>query len=145
MSDRVPLTPYLMKFATAYVIASMVVWVIVNLLHVGTSLTALALLLASYFAVYRFVKDQQRAPNRSEKWRLVFSSLAAVWVFTLAGVFAIFLTEGQAGGLHQKLAGQPLGGVLITFLIISLVAVFLLHLSYGWFASSLSKVLNKED
>ncbi|PPC77504.1 hypothetical protein C4K68_09895 [Pokkaliibacter plantistimulans] len=140
----VALKPYIQRFALAYVIASTAVGFMVTFLHIGSSASALAMLLASYVVTYLFVKKEKRAPTVAERWRLILGSLTSLWLITLTGLWIMFTFEPASGPLHQHLVTLPLKGMVVVFVLVSVISVFLLNLSYGWFARSMSRYFYPE-
>lgn len=141
---------YLLGFGIAYALAVIVVGLVAAFAPIGNNggLSVAALLVGAVYASGRFVKEQQRVPDRSEKWRLAWGSLLTsvpVSVMLAGGYLAI---SGEAQSLEVMVAA--LSEIRLPIVAAVVVLMLLVHLAvlwfaYGWFASWQHKALVRRE
>ena len=146
MDQNVDVLNYVIRFSIAYFLLLIVLGVFLTLLNIGGSTGGSigALLGAVIFAVYKFVEDNKRIPNKTEKTKLVWLSFSASWLISILimSIVIVFI-EGISGFINLVSIFSQLSSVIIigSSVFISIVYLIALSFGYGSFAKIHIKVL----
>jgi hypothetical protein len=139
MNTEVKVSPYVVRFAVAYAVALVGVGVILTVFDVegGSSGSIAALFVGVVIAATKFVKEEKRVPNPSERKKLAWLSLVASFAVSLILAVGVLVALGQLDVIAAlpKMIGQVGSGLVIGALVFATVLYsFALWFSYGWFA-----------
>jgi uncharacterized membrane protein len=139
MENTVDINKYIVKFGILYTIGIVVVTAILYAIDIdGNSGVSIAILMASaMYTAIKFIQDNKRIPNKSEKTKLVWSSLAVSWLLSVILFVALILfMEGFQGlAVISELIAELNTFLLLAILVlVSLIYLALLSWSYGGLA-----------
>ena len=148
-AGTVPVKKYVIMFTVLYTALMVVFDVIVTFfeLDLGTSASIGILVGASMGVAFKFVSDQNRPPNKTEKRRLVGYCLLYSIVISL--VATLLMTWFYAGDqfsdeLSTLWNAIPVWGWVIALSIAVLMQYVVLTISFGWSANLYMKQLEKQ-
>ncbi len=139
MEQDINITRYTIKFGVAYCIGVVVLGVIFNLLNLEHNMGASIAILfaAASISATKFIQDNKRVPNKSEKMRLVWLSLFTTWFVSIMLIISfVFAINGFGGiiGLVKLAAEMDMPIVIGAVLFVSLIHLAILSYSYGGLA-----------
>jgi len=141
MDEDVNVFKYAMRFSIAYFLLLLLLAVILTLLNIdgNTGGSIGALLGAVAIVVHKFVDDNERAPNKTEKRKLVWLSyFLSLLVSGLLFSLVILLLEGTSGFVFLASIFSQLGSLITIGIIIFVSFIYLMALSFGY--GSLAKI-----
>lgn len=146
MEQSVQVRKYIIRFGIINLMLLVGIAVFFSLIGVesNSGATAAALMGAAMFTVVRFIQDNKRVPNATEKSKLVWYSYLASWLVSiiLFGFFMSFSNESvQVIEAIESINILFIVGVVI---FISIFYLFALHLSYGSLANKQFEALQKK-
>ncbi|WP_296243465.1 MULTISPECIES: ABZJ_00895 family protein [unclassified Psychrobacter] len=136
-SNTLPTSPSLIKpkmgqyigyFAIGYTLASAIFMMVQTKIALNSQLvTVLSIIVATYIAVHKFIKHQQRGLDKREINRLMLGGVAVVWLLTMIYFLGIwlFLFDAVSREVLTEMAIQqplPLLSALVMILVLSLVS-----------------------
>lgn len=128
LPQNTKLTQYVGLFAIGYVLASTIFMMIQTKMTLNSQLvTVLSIFIGAYIAVHKFIKHQRRALNRDEINRLMFGSMAVVWLLTAVYFLGLWLWLFDAVSrevLLEMTLQQPLPllSALVMIVVLTLVS-----------------------
>ena len=149
MEQEVDLGSYIIKFLLGYTVGLILLSVAFHILDIDSNTGASIGVLfgAAIYAVGKFIQDNKRVPNKQEKSKLVWSSVAISWLVSLLLMFVYILFLDGAKGLAdvtQMVAGintMILFGVVV---FVTLLNWAVLSYSYGGLAKRQFASLQKK-
>ncbi len=127
-STQPKLAKYIGFFVIGYMLASVIFMIIQTKMALNSPLvTVISIIVGAYIAVHKFIKHQQRALNRNESNRLMFGSVAIVWLLTiiyLLGIWFWLFDSVSREVLFEMTKQQPLPllASMILILVMTLVS-----------------------
>lgn len=149
MTENVAISKYIKLFSIAYFLFLVVFGIALTLLDIdGNAGTSIGSLVASIFiAVSRFVEDNKRIPNKTEKSKLVWCSFFSSWIISLLLFLTIVLFFGGIASFEfiSDISLDNLITFVIVFLVISLIYFVGINFCYGSLAKTALKSLQKKE
>ncbi len=103
-----------------------------------------ALMGAGVAAVSRFIQDNKRIPNPSEKTKLVWLSYLASWIVSLILVGVFVVLSGEGGELMEIVKSINVVILIVVIVFLSVFYVGALYLTYGYVARKQFEGLQKK-
>ena len=149
MEENIVINKYIIKFSIAYAIGLVVLTAIFNFFDLDHSTGAsIGILIgAAMYSVGKFIEENKRTPNKTEKSKLVWSSFFISWVLSIILLIVfIFVIEGMPGLIElTKLAGKLNNAIIFgALIIVSLLYFSILSWSYGGLAKKQYEGLKKK-
>jgi len=149
MEQEIDLGRYIIKFLLGYTVGLILLSVVFHIFDIDSNTGASfgVLIGAAVYAVSKFIQENKRVPNKQEKSKLVWSSLAITWVVSLLLMAAfVFFLEGAKGladltQLVIELNTMILLGVVV---FVTLLNWAVLSYSYGGLAKRQFASLQKK-
>ncbi|MFW5427353.1 MAG: ABZJ_00895 family protein [Methylophagaceae bacterium] len=149
MAESIVISKYIKLFSIAYFLFLVVFGVALALLDIdGNAGTSIGSLVASIFiAVSRFVEDNKRIPNKTEKSKLVWYSFFSSWIISLLLFIAVVLFYGGIASFEfiPDISLDNLITFGVVFFVISLIYLAGIYFCYGSFAKTALKSLQKKE
>ena len=139
MQQTTNINKYIINFTLGYVIGLIALTIIFHFLNLeNNSGASIGVLIgAAMFSAGKFIQDHKRVPDKKEKSRLVWTSLAISWLVSIVLLIAsVLIFDGQQGLNDLSLLIQELNALIITGIIVflSLIQFLVLSFSYGYLA-----------
>lgn len=136
IQSQVLLKPYIILFSLIYLGFTIFYHVLKNVVgvHFGDSLRIAIMFFSAFGVVVKFIKDNARPPEGSEKTRLIWLSILSSFLISfLKSNFMIFSVGGIR--VYNEIASFEILPVVMLIAILLFVAIFnycMLRLIYGW-------------
>jgi hypothetical protein len=148
MSTPIKLSTYIVRFTLIYLSALALAGLASALIDPGggTSLSLASLLVAAFFTGSKFVSDQRRMPESTERRRLAWFSLLSSLAVSVVLLISLLAVIGQLQLLAQLpgiVGNIGVGTVAGVSLVVVLVYFTVLWFSYGWSATLRYRALEK--
>ena len=149
MTESIVISKYIKLFSIVYFLFLVVFGIALTLLDIdGNAGTSIGSLVASIFiAVSRFVEDNKRIPNKTEKSKLVWYSFFSSWTISLLLFLAVVLFYGGIASF-EFISDISLDNLItfgVVFFVISLIYLVGIYFCYGSFAKTALKSLQKKE
>ena len=149
MEQDVNINRYIFKFSIAYFVGIIALAVILHVFELEhNSGASIAVLIgAAMYCVGKFIEENKRIPNKSEKSKMIWFSLLASWLISIIQLFIIVLIVDGApilaelSSLIEKLNITIITGIVI---FVSLIYFAILSWSYGSLAEKQLVALQKK-
>ncbi|OTG77984.1 hypothetical protein B9T33_14410 [Acinetobacter sp. ANC 5054] len=126
---------YILTFSVAYIIAMLAVLVIESFFEMPSTTSVICLIVGSFSAAARFVKEHQRIPDAAEKKSLVRGCLlASIIISIIATAISIVIFPETLPYLKMAMTQLPIWIWLIAITFTLLIHYLVLALSFGWMA-----------
>jgi len=136
MDENVAVLKYIIRFGLVYLVLLFGIGVVQTLLDIdaGMGVSIVALMAAAAMAASTFVRDHQRAPNVSERAKLVWVSFLVSWLVSLV-LTGVLATSSVAGSeLLQVFSASNIAIVAGVIVVVSVLYLGVLSLAYGYLA-----------
>ncbi len=134
--ESVNIRKYIISFSACYTIGVVTVFIVLTVLDLeGNSGISVGILIASaLYAVIKFIDDNKRAPNKTEKNKLVWQSLLMSWLVSLVLflIAAVVILETEDISFLGELVTQTNIAIFLgAAVFITLIQWGILVYSYG--------------
>lgn len=142
MNDTAPLKPYVVRFAIAYVMVTILLAVGAAAMKLDTraSLAVVSALAATFFAAAAFANDHGRGPTSQERSSFAWWALVMTWVVSLvftAVILAVLLSREDLRGLLAMMRDRQILAIVAgTLLFVSVIEYVAIRWAFGWYARS---------
>lgn len=159
-NDNADVAKYVLRFGLFYLLAFVVIAGVTALLKIDSNSSSMvSIFIAMMMTSLKFINDNKRVPNASEKRKLVWYSFAATWVVSFVLVVLFLSIAGELGTIIKlfnelglallyklPLIPREVGATLELFhrigfsflfgavLFVSALEVLMLYFGYGWYA-----------
>ena len=135
-TENVKIVKYILRFGLFYLLALVVIAIITTLLKINSNSSSMAsVILATMMTSLKFINDNKRVPNASEKAKLVWYSFTATWIVSFVLVLLFLSISGELGTIIELLSKVSFGLVFGIVLFVSALEILLLYFGYGWLAN----------
>ena len=143
MPDKSNPYRYCIFFALAYgaLLALVNIAIAVFNIEVGSALNIASLVAAIYISAYKFAKEQDRIPEKTEKKKIAVGCLLTAYAISLI----IAIITALLSGLSFTALFQGISPVMLFMSIVIVTIIYLtaIYLSYGWFVRIALKIINR--
>ncbi|RKG32779.1 ABZJ_00895 family protein [Acinetobacter tianfuensis] len=136
---------YITYFSIVYLIVMAVLAVIISYFDLPSSTSVACLLAAGYAAAGKFVQDHERVPDAQEKKQLIWGCLGASIAISICVSIIFLLIAFQSLSFLSMLSAVPLWIIVLAIAFTVLIHYFILAMSFGWYANSCLKGLQKRN
>lgn len=149
MEQEIDLGRYIIKFLLGYTVGLILLSIVFYILDLDSNSGASigVLIGAAVYTVGKFIQENKRVPNKQEKSKLVWSSIAITWGVSLflMVAFVLFL-EGTKGLADLTELVAEINSVILVGVIVfvTLLNWALLSYSYGGLAKRQFATLQKK-
>ncbi len=135
MTDKINFPRYALLFAGSYAALLLISNIIIAVLalEAGNSLSVGILIASIIFSAGKFAKEQQRKPERREKFIISLLCLGATLAISISGIIIVSLVNNIS--LTEMIAGFSLGLLLLSLTIVILIYWAVIYFTFGWFAA----------
>lgn len=135
MTDKINFSRYALLFAGSYAALLLISNIIIAVLSLeaGNSLSVGILIASIIFSAGKFAKEQQRKPERREKFIISLLCLAATLAISISGIVIVSLVNNIS--LTEMIAGFSLGLLLLSLTIVILICWAVIYFTFGWFTA----------
>ncbi len=145
-NENIHIGKYILRFAVVYLFVTLIVAAVLIIVDLNNnSLSPVILMLSAMMAGEKFIKDNKRLPNSSEKVKLISYSLLVAWLisFFLVGV-TMFISPELLQVVQELISSLSYTIILGTILVISLLMILMLWFGYGFLTTRQLKALEKK-
>ena len=149
MDHDVDITKYIIRFGVTYTIGLIVLSAISYIfdLDLGSGASIGLLAGSAVYSVGKFIRENNRAPSKREKSKMIWSSFVLSWLLSLLPIFVGALVLGGGQGLAELLRLMDQAGMAIIAgmsIFVSLVYLAVLYYCYGGLAKKQYDNLKKK-
>lgn len=136
MEENVKIGKYILRYAVVHLLLLVGISIILGLLEIepNSGVTIGALMGAAMAVIMKFIQDNKRPPNKSEKNYLVWLSLLVSIAISLLLSSVVLFFSGEVRELFEMLASIGYFVFVFILLFVSVVCFCVLWFSYGYFA-----------
>lgn len=136
IQSQVLLKPYIILFSVIYLGFTIFYHVLKNVMgvHLGDSLRIAIMFFSAFGVVVKFIKDNARPPEGSEKTRLIWLSILSSFLISFLKSNVVIFSVGGIR-VYNEIASFEILPVVMLIAILLFVAIFnycMLRLIYGW-------------
>lgn len=136
IQSQVLLKPYIILFSVIYLGLTIFYYVLKNVMgvHLGDSLRIAIMFFSAFGVVVKFIKDNARPPEGSEKTRLIWLSILSSFLISFLKSNVVIFSVGGIR-VYNEIASFEILPVVMLIAILLFVAIFnycMLRLIYGW-------------
>ncbi len=143
--ENVEIGGYVLRFSVVYFLAVVAIATILTLLGIESGSSSVIPTVAGTMAVtMKFLNENKRLPNTSEKKQLIWYSLAVMMLISLVLVIVFLIVVGELGIFLELLEKAGFGLVFGALLFATAIELFVLYVGYGWLANKYYGSLVKE-
>ncbi|MES9856907.1 MAG: ABZJ_00895 family protein [Sedimenticola sp.] len=136
MEQNAGVGKYIFRFGLVHLAILVGLSIVFTILEIesNSGVTIAALIGAAAAAVSKFIQDNKRAPNSSEKTKLVWLSYLVSWVVSLALAGIFFYLSNEGGQLIEAMKSIDLAIIIGIVALVSVFYLGALSLAYGYMA-----------